>query len=73
MRQGANIVMEIHAPSDEEGGIGDVQGKKFMWIWDKESNIITALWDTGEFIRFEHGYEGWMNLVAMGLFLGKAL
>lgn len=60
-------------PSDEEAGVGDIAGKTFMWEYDKESNIVTAAFDTGEHLQFEHGYEGWMNLVAMGLFLGKAL
>ncbi len=56
---------------EETAGVGDIAGKTFMWTVDDD--IITAVFDTGEFIQFEHGYEGWMNLLAMGLFLGKAL
>lgn len=42
-----------------------------MWSYDDE--IVTAVFDTGEFMQFEHGVEGWSNLIVMGLFLSKAL
>lgn len=64
---------EIPVPSDEEAGIGSIAGKTFMWEYERESDVVTAVFESGEFIQFNHGYEGWMNLVAMGLFLGKAL
>ena len=55
----------------ETAGVGDIAGKIFMWSYDDE--IVTAVFDTGEFVQFEHGAEGWANLIVMGLFLGKAL
>lgn len=64
---------EIPVPSDEEAGVGDIAGQTFMWDYNREEDIVTAVFTTGEFIQFNHGYEGWMNLVAMGLFLGDAL
>lgn len=73
MQLGASSVTEIPVPSDEEAGVGDIAGKTFMWEYERESDIVTAVFETGEFIQFNHGYEGWMNLVAMGLFLGDAL
>lgn len=70
---GASFVMEIPAQSEEVAGVGDIAGKTFMWEHDKESDIVIAVFESGEFIQFKHGYEGWMNLLVMGLFLGKAL
>ena len=58
-------------PPDECGGVGDILGKHFMWTIDNE--IITAVFDTGEFIEFVNDQEGWTNFLVMGLFLNKAL
>lgn len=52
---------------EEQAGVGDIGGKPFMWTHD--DGIITAAFDTGEFMQFEHGEEGWTALVAMGMFL----
>lgn len=73
MRLGASIVTEIPAPYEFEecAGVGDIGGKPFMWTID--DNHVVAVFDSGEFIEFEHGEEGWKNLVLMGLFLSKSL
>lgn len=65
---------EIPAPFEpptECGGVGDILGKYFMWTIDHD--IITAVFDTGEFIEFGNDQEGWTNFLVMGLFLNKAL
>lgn len=55
----------------ETAGVGDISGKIFMWSYDDE--IVTAVFDTGEFMQFEHGPEGWYGLLMMGLFLVNGL
>lgn len=56
---------------DECGGVGDIYGKAFMWVINGVT--VDAVFDTGEFIEFEDGEEGWSQFLLMGLILAGAL
>jgi hypothetical protein len=64
-------VTEIPAQFDEEAGVGDINGKPFMWMID--DGTITATFDSGETLQFPHGYDGWLELIFYGLVLTRGM
>lgn len=56
---------------EECGGVGDFNGKYYMWIIEEDS--ITAVFDTGEVVLFDNDELGWYEFLLVGMFLGKML
>ncbi len=59
-------------PPDEEGGVGDFGGKKFMWMLHGK-NYVEACFESGETLRHENSERGWTEFYMWGLMVAKLL
>ena len=58
--------------TDEEGGIGDFAGKKFMWLMHNDT-YVEVCFESGESIRLENTQEGWSEFLVWALMVTKTL
>ena len=56
-------------PSDLDGGVGSFGHKTFMWTY--YNNFITAVFDTGEGLRFSNDKDGWQDFYTWALMVTK--
>lgn len=58
-------------PQDEPGGMGDFNGKKFMWA--DLGKYIVACFESGESLKFKNTERGWTEFYMWGLMTAKLL
>lgn len=56
---------------EEPGGVGDFNGKYYMWMIDGDE--IYAIFESGEYFHFYNDRAGWLEFLLTGMVLGKML
>lgn len=66
---------EIPAQSEppiESGGVGDFNGKKFLWMMFN-NYYVEACFESGEFLKFRNSDAGWAEFWGWGLVISKMI